>query len=223
MLSAYTHFHGNILPLGLRNEICSCHYNTFFFLVESLHLKVISSAHAGRLFISDTNNNVIRYLDLNNQEQPQLLTLELKGVQPPNPKPKSFKRLRKRSSDTQTIVVDGGSFREGNLSLKISLPEEYHFSKVHFTLSWTRWTCRYRLLHVMHSHSYLITRNDPLVAFVPKHMPYTCNCRKLGVSLSSKPSPRVHCLLTRRMDILVQTDSPTFVLGDRLLQLHLVE
>ena len=135
MLSAYTHFHGNILPLGLRNEICSCHYNTFFFLVESLHLKVISSAHAGRLFISDTNNNVIRYLDLNNQEQPQLLTLELKGVQPPNPKPKSFKRLRKRSSDTQTIVVDGGSFREGNLSLKISLPEEYHFSKVHFTLS----------------------------------------------------------------------------------------
>ncbi|XP_022961409.1 protein SUPPRESSOR OF QUENCHING 1, chloroplastic isoform X3 [Cucurbita moschata] len=83
----------------------------------------------GRLFISDTNNNVIRYLDLNNKEQPQLLTLELKGVQPPNPKPKSFKRLRKRSSDTQTIVVDGGSFREGNLSLKISLPEEYHFSK----------------------------------------------------------------------------------------------
>ncbi|XP_038878874.1 protein SUPPRESSOR OF QUENCHING 1, chloroplastic [Benincasa hispida] len=83
----------------------------------------------GRLFIADTNNNVIRYLDLNNREQSQLLTLELKGVQPPNPKTRSLKRLRRQSPDTQTIIVDGGSFSEGNLSLKISLPEEYHFSK----------------------------------------------------------------------------------------------
>lgn len=83
----------------------------------------------GRLFVADTNNNVIRYLDLNNREQSQLLTLELKGVQPPNPKTRSPKRLRRRSPDTQTIIVDGGSFSEGNLSLRISLPEEYHFSK----------------------------------------------------------------------------------------------
>ncbi|TYK10299.1 NHL repeat-containing protein 2 isoform X1 [Cucumis melo var. makuwa] len=83
----------------------------------------------GRLFIADTNNNVIRYLDMNNREQSLLLTLELKGVQPPNPKTKSLKRLRRRSPDTQTIIVDGGAFSEGNLSLKISLPKEYHFSK----------------------------------------------------------------------------------------------
>ncbi|KAG6646760.1 hypothetical protein CIPAW_07G030400 [Carya illinoinensis] len=83
----------------------------------------------GRLFIADTNNSVIRYLDLN-KEEAELLTLELKGVQPPVPKNRSLKRLRRRSSaDTQTITIDGGSSNEGNLSLKILLPEEYHFSK----------------------------------------------------------------------------------------------
>lgn len=113
--------------------MCKC---AFYF--KSLHLDDISSAHAGRLFIADTNNNVIRYLDMNNREQSLLLTLELKGVQPPNPKTKSLKRLRRRSPDTQTIIVDGGAFSEGNLSLKISLPKEYHFSKVYlrpYTLS----------------------------------------------------------------------------------------
>lgn len=84
----------------------------------------------GRLFIADTNNSVIRYLDLNKKEA-ELLTLELKGVQPPVQKSRSMKRLRKRlSSDTQTITVEGSSSSEGNLSIKISLPEEYHFSKV---------------------------------------------------------------------------------------------
>lgn len=85
---------------------------------------------SGNLFIADTNNNIIRYLDLN-KEEPELQTLELKGVQPPTPKSRSPKRLRRRSSpDSQTIVVDGGLSNEGNIYLKISLPEEYHFSKV---------------------------------------------------------------------------------------------
>ncbi|GLT71599.1 hypothetical protein SLA2020_436050 [Shorea laevis] len=88
----------------------------------------ISLAENGRLFIADTNNSVIRYLDLN-KEEAELFTLELKGVQPPL-KSKSLKRLRRRSSaDTQSIIVNGGSSNEGNLYLKISLPEEYHFSK----------------------------------------------------------------------------------------------
>lgn len=66
-----------------------------------------------------------------NKEEAELLTLELKGVQPPAPKSRSFKRLRRRTSaDTQTIKIDGGSSSEGDLCLKISLPEEYHFSKV---------------------------------------------------------------------------------------------
>ncbi|XP_022747672.1 protein SUPPRESSOR OF QUENCHING 1, chloroplastic isoform X1 [Durio zibethinus] len=89
----------------------------------------IIEAENGRLFIADTNNSVIRYLDLN-KPNAEIFTLELKGVQPPTPKSKSLRRLRRRpSADTQTIVVNGGSSSEGNLYLKVSLPEEYHFSK----------------------------------------------------------------------------------------------
>lgn len=85
---------------------------------------------AGRLFIADTNNSLIRYLDLNKRE-PALLTLELKGVQPPAPKSKSPRRLRRRSSaDTETIAVNGGSVNEGRLRLDIRVLEGYHFSKV---------------------------------------------------------------------------------------------
>ncbi|PWA90389.1 haloacid dehalogenase-like hydrolase family protein [Artemisia annua] len=85
--------------------------------------------NAGRLFIADTNNSLIRYLDLN-KEDAQLVTLELKGVQPPALKSRSPRRLRKRTSaDTVTIVVDGGSSSEGILNLTISVPEGYHFSK----------------------------------------------------------------------------------------------
>ncbi|GKA57695.1 NHL repeat-containing protein 2, partial [Tanacetum coccineum] len=84
---------------------------------------------AGRLFIADTNNSLIRYLDLNKKDA-QLVTLELKGVQPPASKSRSPKRLRKRTSaDTETIVVDGGSSNEGILNLTISVPDGYHFSK----------------------------------------------------------------------------------------------
>ncbi|KAI3918261.1 hypothetical protein MKX01_041581 [Papaver californicum] len=83
----------------------------------------------GRLLIADTNNSEIRYIDLSEQD-PKLLTLELKGVQPPTKKPRSLKRLRRRSSaDTKSITVDGGSSAEGNLYLKLSVPEGYHFSK----------------------------------------------------------------------------------------------
>lgn len=87
----------------------------------------------GRLFIADTNNSIIRYLDLN-KKAPELLTLELKGVQPPNKKSRSPKRLRRRApADAQTIKLDGISSSEGNLSVRISLPEEYHFSKVPYS------------------------------------------------------------------------------------------
>ncbi|KAH7835073.1 hypothetical protein Vadar_022621 [Vaccinium darrowii] len=89
----------------------------------------IIEAENGRLFIADTNNSVIRYLDLN-KEEPELITLELKGVQPPTPKSRSLKRLRRRSfADADIVKVDGSSSNEGNLYLKISVPEGYHFSK----------------------------------------------------------------------------------------------
>ncbi|KAK7337681.1 hypothetical protein VNO77_18266 [Canavalia gladiata] len=89
----------------------------------------IVEGNRGRLFIADTNNSLIRYLDLNTDEI-ELRTLELKGIQPPKPKSRSFKRLRRRSSvDTVPITVDPISSSEGNLSIKISLPNEYHFSK----------------------------------------------------------------------------------------------
>ncbi|KAE9615930.1 putative transcription factor WD40-like family [Lupinus albus] len=90
----------------------------------------IVEGNNGRLFIADTNNSLIRYLDLNNDEY-ALSTLELKDFQPPKPKLRSLKRLRRRTSaDTETINIDAISSNEGNLSIEISLPNEYHFSKV---------------------------------------------------------------------------------------------
>lgn len=84
----------------------------------------------GKLFIADTNNSVIRILDLNEKE-PVLRTLELKGVILPTSKSKTLRRLRRRSpAGTQTIAIDGGSSNEGKLRLKISVPEGYHLSKV---------------------------------------------------------------------------------------------
>ncbi|CAN4108921.1 unnamed protein product [Withania somnifera] len=88
----------------------------------------IVEAENGRLYIADTNNSVIRYLDLNKSEA-EVLTLELKGVKPPL-RSRSLKRLRRRSgADTQTVLVNGGSSTEGTLNLRISVPEGYHFSK----------------------------------------------------------------------------------------------
>ncbi|XP_073119374.1 protein SUPPRESSOR OF QUENCHING 1, chloroplastic-like isoform X3 [Henckelia pumila] len=90
----------------------------------------IVEAGNGRLFIADTNNSVIRYVDLNEKE-PVLLTLELKGVQPRAPKSKSLRRLRRRSeANTETVPIDGSSATEGKLFLKIMVPEGYHLSKM---------------------------------------------------------------------------------------------
>ncbi|CAN1356753.1 Protein SUPPRESSOR OF QUENCHING 1, chloroplastic [Linum perenne] len=89
----------------------------------------IIEVEKGMLIIADTNNSVIRCLNLN-KEEAELGTLELKGVLPPTPRSRSLKRLRRRASaDTQIVKVDGVSSNEGKLLLKISLPEEYHFSK----------------------------------------------------------------------------------------------
>lgn len=69
-------------------------------------------------------------MDLHEKE-PVLLTLELKGVQPPAPKSKSLRRLRRRSeANTETIPIDGSSATEGKFFLKIMVPEGYHLSKV---------------------------------------------------------------------------------------------
>ncbi|XP_068662112.1 protein SUPPRESSOR OF QUENCHING 1, chloroplastic [Aristolochia californica] len=89
----------------------------------------IVEAGNGRLFVADTNNSLIRVLDLNGDE-PALHTLELKGVQPPSPKSKSLRRLRRRQpADIEVLRIDGGSSTSGNLYLRISVPEGYHFSK----------------------------------------------------------------------------------------------
>ncbi|XP_020108187.1 uncharacterized protein LOC109724010 isoform X3 [Ananas comosus] len=75
----------------------------------------------GKLLIADTNNNAIRYLDLN-EKDPVLRTLELKGVQPPSSKPKSLKRLRRRlSADTKVIKVDGGSSKEARSKFDVEI------------------------------------------------------------------------------------------------------
>lgn len=101
-------------------------------LIES-EVKLKTTCLSGRLFIADTNNSLIRYLDLN-EESLKLRTLDLKGFQQPSPKSKVLKRLRRRSSaDTVTIATDAVSSNEGRLSIQISLPKEYHFSKV-FTI-----------------------------------------------------------------------------------------
>jgi len=84
----------------------------------------------GRLIVADTNNNAIRYITLS-EKGAEVKTLDLIGVQPPSPKPKTLKCLRRRVSvDTDVINVDGGSSMEGFLSLAITVPDGYHFSKV---------------------------------------------------------------------------------------------
>ncbi|KAJ3683032.1 hypothetical protein LUZ60_013259 [Juncus effusus] len=86
-------------------------------------------ASNGRLIIADTNNSVIRYIDINDKD-PQLRTLELKDVQPPLKTKKSLKRLRRRlPTDAKVIKIDAGKSRAGYLSLSFSVPEGYHFSK----------------------------------------------------------------------------------------------
>lgn len=85
----------------------------------------------GKLYVADTNNSLIRVLDLQAQGGPKLETLELKGVQPPTPaEPTGPRRLRQRlSSDTQVIRIDPVDALNGDLQLQISLASGYHFSK----------------------------------------------------------------------------------------------
>lgn len=83
----------------------------------------------GRFLVADTNNSAIRSIVLN-ERGAEVRTLDLTGVQPPSPKPKALRRLRRRlSADTNVINVDGGSSMEGYVSLAISIPDGYHFSK----------------------------------------------------------------------------------------------
>lgn len=84
----------------------------------------------GRFLVADTNNSAIRSIVLN-ERGAEVRTLDLTGVQAPSPKPKALRRLRRRlSADTNVINVDGGSSMEGYVSLAISVPDGYHFSKV---------------------------------------------------------------------------------------------
>ncbi|KAF0914937.1 hypothetical protein E2562_032848 [Oryza meyeriana var. granulata] len=83
----------------------------------------------GRLLVADTNNSTIRYIVFN-ENGAEVHTLDLIGVQPPSPKPKTLRRLRRHlSADTNVINIDGGSSMEGYLSLAILVPDGYHFSK----------------------------------------------------------------------------------------------
>lgn len=88
--------------------------------------------NVGKLYVADTNNSLIRVLDMRAQGGPKLETLELKGVQPPTPAtPSGPRRLRQRlSSDTQVIRIDPVAALNGDLQLQISLASGYHFSKV---------------------------------------------------------------------------------------------
>lgn len=89
----------------------------------------ITEGGKGKLFVADTNNNVIRFIDLKAKEGPVIRTLELKGVQAPA-LPKTPKRLRRRPSlDTQIVRIKPTSATRGDLHLEISLPSEYHFTK----------------------------------------------------------------------------------------------
>lgn len=89
----------------------------------------ITEGGKGKLFVADTNNNVIRIIDLKAKEGPMVRTLELKGVQAPA-MAKTPKRLRRRPSiDAQIIGIKPTSATRGDLHLEISLPSEYHFTK----------------------------------------------------------------------------------------------
>lgn len=92
-------------------------------------------ASAGKLYVADTNNSLVRVLDLQAQGGPKLATLELKGVLPPTPAaPAGPRRLRQRlSSDTQVIRIDPVDALNGDLQLQIFLASGYHFSKVSYS------------------------------------------------------------------------------------------
>ncbi|CAM6081683.1 unnamed protein product [Calypogeia fissa] len=84
----------------------------------------------GTLYVADTNNNLIRVLDMSGNGTPTLKTLELTGVPLPPPSPATApRRLRRRlSSDTEVVKVASISSASGDLQLEIKLPSEFHFT-----------------------------------------------------------------------------------------------
>lgn len=148
-------------------------YNTF---------NGVTDICTGRLIVADTNNNTIRYITLSDKGA-EVKTLELIGVQPPSPKPKALKRLRRRlSADTDVIDVDGGSSKEGLLSIAVTVPDGYHFSKVIIT----RRYCFFLILLCKFA-SFMIVRDGTTFNNGCINI-FSLRCRKLAVNLMWKQS-----------------------------------
>jgi hypothetical protein len=127
------------------------------------------ASSVGKLYVADTNNSLIRVLDLQAQGGPKLETLELKGVQPPIPAaPTGPRRLRQRlSSDTQVIRIDPVDALNGDLQLQISLASGYHFSKVSCFCpgSPLSWLLQLKLVHCFLTEKTMVTLNWPSFCF----------------------------------------------------------
>lgn len=136
-----------------------------------------------------------------NANEFELCTLELKGVQPPKPKSRSFKRLRRRpTADTVPITIDAISSEEGNLSIEISLPNEYHFSKVHIDV----------FSFKTHTH----------MTIIPWLPPLKFHCRKLAVDSVLILNLKMLWISILWMDYLVRKDLQCFTLRDPLILLQ---
>ncbi|KAL4202194.1 hypothetical protein AMTRI_Chr02g219880 [Amborella trichopoda] len=131
---SYNHKIKNLEPVSKRATTIAGTGIAGFENGSALHAQLsepsgIVGGGKGRLFVADTNNNAIRCIDLKDNGA-TISTLELKGVQSPSPKSNALKRLRRRqSTNAQIITVERISSMEGNLSLKILVPEDFHFSK----------------------------------------------------------------------------------------------
>jgi DNA-binding beta-propeller fold protein YncE len=84
----------------------------------------------GTLYVADTNNSLIRVLDVSAKGTPTIKTLELKGIPAPSASPVTApRRLRRRlSPDTEIVKVAPISSTSGDLQLEIKLPSEFHFT-----------------------------------------------------------------------------------------------
>ena len=94
----------------------------------------------GTVFVADTNNSVIRILDLS-QSPAAVSTLTLTDVPSPAPpsysssstssepaKRKSLRRRQAPEAEVVTVAAVGGS--AGTLQLRIAIPDGYHFTEV---------------------------------------------------------------------------------------------
>ena len=106
----------------------------FFLFTSNFKYEAAVINFAGKLYVADTNNSLIRVIDLRAEGGPTLRTLELKGVLPPTPATSTGpRRLRQRlSADTQVVRIDPITATSGDLQLQISLASGYHFSNVRF-------------------------------------------------------------------------------------------